>query len=353
MNTTLKYFVSFLLLVAAPVVNADELRMELEQTFAGSPRQFTRVQPGDEVTLELSATNVGEALGTGVILRYTWPEGLDIVDIVPSPAAAVTVQPDSRIINWHVGELFPATAGSQSIARLQLTGRVRHAVAGKTLHGDLIVVASDQPTSWVSKPPPAFGVAGIASVDLSVAVAGSFSQSGAFYNITYNVTVANAGPETAAEVFLALEVDPITADYIENATLTGPVGSTCDVNLPGCIYMNLNSGESIAFTATGQVLVDDGPINIPITFVVATNDVDTDTTNDRMHAQIALPAPPDDGGGGAVGGLLLTFLALMAVLSPAASRRRVSVQQSPTRPRRRARKGYATSTRASETFPLV
>lgn len=311
MKTLLTIFVSFLLFVADTAAGGDELQLELGQSIAGQTARYTWVSPGEDIIIELTASNVGEALGTGVVLRYEWPAGLELIGVTSMPAAAVSVAPDNGTLDWHVGELFPAaTPGLDSSAKLVLTGRVQHAAAGRTLHGELSVVASDQAASWVANTAPALGVAGAATVDLSITASGRFTQGGMFHNLTYDVTIENVGPETAAEVFLLLEIAPVTADLIENPTLTGSAGTTCDIDLPGCIYFNLGPGESVSFTATGQVLVDDGPVDIAIDFIAATNDADTDTTNNRARARVSLPEAPEEGGGGAMGLLLLALLAV-------------------------------------------
>lgn len=301
------------LALCSTMVGASELLLELEQSIAGSEAKHIHVQAGDEVTLVLSATNTGEAIGTALVLSYEWPSELEFVNYSASPAAAVLFDPDSGTVDWHMTQLWPAPQpGIQPGAQLHLTGRVSNAAAGRTLQGNFMASASDSMTAVDVGAPAKISVKGVGTADLSVNATGNFSRSGSFYNVTFDVLVSNAGPDPAAEVFLTLEIDPVTLDLLGTGNITGPAGSTCDVDLLGCIYFDLAAGETLAFTATGQVHVDDAPTNVPIDFVVVTNDADPELGNNRARGRVNLPAPADDGGGGgAAGALLLGLFALI------------------------------------------
>jgi len=298
---------------AAQVASADAPTIELEQSFPTTDAKRIAAGVGDEIQLAIQARNTGRRVATGLAASYAWPEELEFIGVTAYPAASVEFNGRSGTVTWHIGELFPASVGAmQTDARVVLSGRIRQRAAGRILSGELRLDSPDKEARSVAGAPVSVAVASFADVDLSVVADGSYSRSGPVYNVTYEVTVSNAGPDTSGDYVLALEIDDITADLIENATLTGPAGSTCDIDQLGCLSSDLAAGASAVFTATGQVSIDDAPVNVFVDFLVVSTDRDTDPANDRAFGRVSLPEPPEggggDGGSGAIGFLLVAVL---------------------------------------------
>lgn len=72
---------------------------------------------------------------------------------------------------------------------------------------------------------------------------------------------------------------------------------------------------SVDFTAAANVFVDNVPANIPVDFVVLSNDMDGDASNDRASGNVLLPAVGNgDDGGGAFGMMFLSAISLLVLL---------------------------------------
>ena len=143
---------------------------------------------------------------------------------------------------------------------------------------------------------------------------GSFSRSGRFYSVRYDVTVSNAGPDLAATSFLQLEISPVVLDQIEDGTIVGPTNTQCDIDQLTCLITDLAAGASVDFTATASVHVDEAPTNIFIDFIAIANDADSDLSNNLAFGAVFLPEPTGGGGGGG-GTLGLLFVGILLLLS--------------------------------------
>lgn len=318
MRTSCLGLIAIILGSTAGLAQSEPVHVELSQAFTGQQGGFLAASPGDLVRLEISAGNVGQAPGTGVVARYEWPSGLDFIDVISMPAAAVHLDPERGVLEWYIGDLFPQRAGAiPESSTLVLLGRVNEAAAGQLLQGTLSAFSTDGDIATSAGPTPAVAVAGQATVDLAASATGSFSRAGRFYSVRYDVTVSNAGPDLAATSFLQLEINPVVLDQIEDGTITGPANTQCDIDQLTCLITDLAAGASVEFTAIASVHVDEAPTNIAIDFVAIANDADSDLSNNRAFGNVSLPEPTGGGGsgGGGMSGLLFIGFLLLLTLS--------------------------------------
>lgn len=271
---------------------------------------------GEVVRFDITASNRGDD-ASGVVVNYDWPGGLIFVDASSPRGGAVQLNVAGDQLAWHVGDL----AGSDGLANgdtatLTVRALVGAGTEGQTLTGKLSVSAMDQPAHVHSVVTSGVRVKSVNTVDLAVASDNSFAQGGGSFNVTYNVTVTNNGPEVATGVFLQVTIDPVTFDAIEDGSFTPPAGVICDEDALSCLIGDMDPNTSVDIRIDGRVLFDSTPIGISITLDALSSDTDTDLNNNRIFASVFLPeVEVDDGGGGVPGPWLLVLLAVATLAS--------------------------------------
>ena len=303
-----KYIVTALAastLVNGTVIASEALQIELTQSgTVGTSPLPSRAAVGDVVMVRMQAVNLGSVPGTGTVVRYEWPRELELLDIDSNPAAAVIFRVGASRLDWHIGDL-PADA--ERPAKLALTARVSAGSEGKLLDGELRLIQSDQEAKVSTGPAAAIAVAGMADVDLQISSDGSFSQAGAFYNVSFMIDITNNGPETATNVSLQVTIDNFTLSEIEDGGFNAvPSGVTCDDTVLACALGDIAANETVNIVLAGRVSVDSAPINVPVQLDVSTSDIDNNLSNNIVNDVVSLPEVEEEsGGGGAASWLLL------------------------------------------------
>jgi len=289
--------------LATPTISLDQTTTSLPAASNGLYRV------GELVQFEVTASNRGDD-ATGVVVNYDWPEGLQFVDAVSADSAAVQWESGDRLA-WHIGDL----SGADSVARLTVSGLVAAGAEGRRLSGKVSVGAMDQPAKVHTLVSAGVSVQSLSTVNLGVTSASTFTQGGGSFNVVFDVTVTNAGPELATDVFLQVTIDPVTFDAIEDGGFSPPAGVICDDAVLSCLLGDMAPNTSVDIRVSGRVLFDSAPINIPIQLDVLSSDTDTDLNDNTLFPSVSLPevGGGDGGGGGAVGTYLLVLLLLTSV----------------------------------------
>lgn len=301
------FHTTLLIAVSMPALTqAQQLEIRLEQHLVENRMSvFHLYEVGDVVRFELQAVNTGQLDGSGLVIDYSWPDGLEFLEVRSQPTAATELSATGERLSWYVDQLAAQNSGR---ANLLVLGRLQSSAAGQDIRGNLQLVASDQPASIENADPVQFAVRSLATVDLAVSGTATSSRGNGFFTADFTFTVTNAGPDTAQGVLLAVVIDPFTFNEIEDGNFIPPAGVTCDDVLLTCELGDIAAGSSIDVRATARVLFDSTPIGIPFDVSVSSNDTDTDLTNNQAFPSVFLPEVEVDEGGGAVGTPLLILI---------------------------------------------
>ena len=142
---------------------------------------------GQSTTFTVVVTNHGPARVTGLVVQDLLPAGLSLV--VASPSQGSYAEATGA---WTIGTLLTAEAATLT---LEATVTVAGAITNRAL-----VVARDQPDPVASNNSAAAVVNGTANADVGVTKIADTLAPLVGENVTFTVTVANAGPSPATGV---------------------------------------------------------------------------------------------------------------------------------------------------------
>lgn len=252
----------------APVGGTD---MAVEAT--GSP---ARVKPGDQVTYALSIANAGPVGATGVSLTDTVPAGVTVTSFSSSQGAPCTQLNDQ--VTCPLGSV--ATGGTASATVIATAG------SPGTVTNTAQVVANEP------DPNPANNTTSVVTnvlsgADLSIAVAGLPPTVDVGTPVTYVLTLADAGPETATGVSVTDTLGPgltLLSTSTSQGSCSGVSGSvTCALG-----SVAVGQAPSVTISATAGVAT-----SYPDTAQVAANEPDPNPGNNSAAARIARTGTAD------------------------------------------------------------
>ncbi len=256
----------------------------------------TTVTAGDGLTRTFTITvrNAGPSTATGVSLSDTWPAGFTRTSL---PAACTDV---------GGGPSFDCALGP-ILAGATTTLVVTYTVPASTPAGPQANTATV--SSSTTDPTPANNTATdtttvATSADLSVTKTDSPDPVIAGANLTYTITVANAGPNAAQSVSLT-DTLPAGTTFV---SLTAPAGFSCTTPAVGgngtvtCTIASLAAGATQTFTlivqvgasvAAGTVISNTATVSAATSDPNAANDSATTTTTVATSADLSVTEAGD------------------------------------------------------------
>jgi uncharacterized repeat protein (TIGR01451 family) len=239
--------------------------------------------PGTNIVYTLSVDNLGPSIATGVVVTDELPAGVDFVSAVASVGTFSAV---SGTVTWSVGNLAP----SDPVQTLDITVFIQPAATGQLVNSAAV-------SSMTSDPDLSNNIATLtttldAEAGLTVTKTDTPDPVVAGDELSYTVTVGNAGPSTATDVTLT---DTLPAEVSLVSAVSLDAGVTCAEILIGvveCSLGDLDPGETVTIVIT--VLVDpstpDGTILTNTAAVSSPDDPDgaeaTATTTVITRAEI-------------------------------------------------------------------
>ena len=266
------------------VVAAADL--QLTKTDAPDP-----VVAGTNLTYTLTARNNGPSSAAGVVVEDFLPSGVSIVSVSTPDGACVAGVPGSALqpTTCNLGTLAPLAQEvvtivvqvlPQTVGSLQNSARVSSSTADPDNSNDL----ATSTTTVTSR------------ADLSLVKADSPDPVSAGAELTYVLTVSNAGPSTATGISLA-DTLPAEVDYLGAVVSAG--GGTC-LPLAGvptvvtCSLGSLDPGGAVVVTLTVRVKasVPNGTVINQVAAVSSTS-TDPNLANNGASASTTVLAVAD------------------------------------------------------------
>lgn len=224
---------------------------------------------GSNIVYELTASNAGPSVATGVVVTDNLPSQLDFVS---NDCGASFVDPT---LTWNVGTLAP---GASAVCTLT----VQVAVTGSITNTATIASATTDPTPGNNSASAVVGGAELAdlAIGLTANAPGALALGDGF---VYTVTGTNGGPGTAIDVDFSLDL-PINVDVLSNDCGALPAGSTLNWNVA-----SLASGAAASCEITVLVAL---PGDILATAAVVSASLDPDPTNNSTELLLSAQTVP-------------------------------------------------------------
>lgn len=207
------------------------------------------VTPGTDITYSLTVANAGPNAASGVSFSDPLPAGLTFVSGAQNTGPAFTCTTPAVGATGTASCSLAGTLASGASATFTLVAHVPPAATGSVANTATVTATSPDPVAGNDSATSTATIS--ASADLSVTKTGAATVN-AGSNLTYTITVANAGPSDAQTVALS---DPLPAftTFVSAVQGTGPaftcttpaVGATGTVS---CSIATLASGASASFT---------------------------------------------------------------------------------------------------------
>jgi uncharacterized repeat protein (TIGR01451 family) len=256
--------------VVAPVPPA---MADLSVSKFGSPNPVT---VGSNLTYTITVTNAGPDAATNTVAIDALPSGVTFV------SATGGIQPVSGVLTFAVGTL--ASGGSAN-----LTVVIQPTAAGSVTNSVTVSSATTDPaagnnsasavTSVIAPPPPA-------SSDLAITKTASPNPVTVGSNLTYTISVTNAGPSAATNTSV---VDTLPPGVAFISTTGG-----AQISTNGLIFAlgTMASGASTNITVIVQPNAVGNITNFVTVSSVTADPVPTNNTATVITTVVALPPPP-------------------------------------------------------------
>ncbi len=260
----------------------------------------TSVSVGGEISYELVVTNAGPATAKGVIVTDPLPVGLTAVQ---SSSTAGTCSGDATVL-CALGDLAPGA---------NVTVDIKVSVAAAAIPGmstNTAMVTSPTPDPDVANNSSSAAVMITGLADLAVSKSAERSEAVLGDNLTYTITVSNAGPSAALNPVVT-DVLPKGLSFVSAKPSTGAYDSVTGAwTMP-----SLASGSSATLLVVTKV---DAVGKIVNTATARSDTPDPSAPNNASSAEIISTAPVVPGAGlgstgAAIAGPLGLALALLAI----------------------------------------
>jgi len=257
---------------------------------------ITKVGPAfagadSDVSYTLTFVNAGPDDATTAALSDTLPGTMTFVSLTQTSGPAISCSTPS-VGSGGAITCNPALFPASTTAKFTLVGHIPPGTASGTSYTNAVTVSgTDDPNPENNATQTTLIVA---TVDVSVTKTGPGSTTAAT-PVAYTITVANAGPDTATNVFLA-DVLPPGTTFVSLSHDSGTAPTFCatpTVGLNGpvtCNFATLTSGASSQFTLT----IDSGSApSIDNTATVTTESFDTNLANNESIASTTVTQSAD------------------------------------------------------------
>jgi uncharacterized repeat protein (TIGR01451 family) len=254
----------------------------------------TDVQVGDPVTFTVTATNGSSGTAHAVTLIDTPPPGAVITPACDAPAADNTV-------SCHPGDLAPTGSATYTVqATAAAVGQLCN--AANVLEQETDSNPADNQVSTCvtvheAPPPPA-------QVDLQITGTGAPEPATVKSNVTYKLTVTNAGPDTANNTVVSATM-PLGLYTLWGKSKAGACTYTTSTRVLSCplgavattapvITVRARSTKAGTFTPTFSVAADETdltPANNTVSITTTANPVAPSGDTDVSVVETATPNP--------------------------------------------------------------
>ncbi len=263
----------------------------------------TMAEVDDLVWLHFALENGEAAPRYGLMPEIAIPDGLEIIGVESTPAAAAVVDGHGRI-DWHLQSIG---IGSET-THLDVLTRVAPSAAGRYLE---TTAAVGQKALGSAK----LAVKSLATVDLVGDISVAERRNGGNIEVVFTMTVTNAGPEPSMPVLLTLDVDQGLLDEIEDSSrFEHGTDVECDRDLLVCGFMGLDVGQTRSVDAVLVFVPGDGGFSMTMAGVFESTDTDVDSSNNDVNLSYFLDRgdirDEEEGGGGSAGWWLIGVLGI-------------------------------------------
>lgn len=253
------------LLLAAPDI-ALQMSVDVAVPAVGQPVEFT-----------VKASNVGDAAAAGVVVNDKLPVEL----AVPAGRAAFTSVGtyDPATGAWSIGSLDPGTSATLVIPAIVVAPTQPPCIINiaETSHSLDTQRSNNRALVAVRR------TAADRCVDLKVtAFNTSGYDCGSSMRLSYAVSVSNAGPDDASNVFVDLSQTPVIAP---NLRFTG---TSCSGTR--CALGSLAAGASSSLEVTSDSFSNNKDRSVTLLFATSSSDTDHSTSNNQQTIERPLPA---------------------------------------------------------------
>jgi uncharacterized repeat protein (TIGR01451 family) len=209
--------------------------------------------PNSNVQFNIVISNGGPTAAQSVSFNDPLPGGMTFVSMVQDSGPVFSCPTNPAPGSGGTVTCTLATMNAGATASFTLT---THIPAGSAEYTNLVTVTSSTPDPNTGNN---VGVAGLtaSSADISATKSGPASAT-AGANISWTLTLANAGPETASNATLVDQL-PTGTTFVSMVQNSGPVATVCTTPAVGqngqvaCIFNSLTSGASAQFTLTAAI----------------------------------------------------------------------------------------------------
>ncbi|WP_331714960.1 hypothetical protein, partial [Auraticoccus cholistanensis] len=234
------------------------------------------VTAGEALGWQVTVRNDGPSSAEGVVVTDELPSGLGEVSVLSTLGTCVR---DGDTVRCELGALAP---GTEATIDLAVVGGLPAGYATGTLTNTATATSpTDDSASDDGSPDgrtDSVDTEVVARADLNVskqATTGSFTAGG---EVSWTITVSNAGPSTARDV----ELTDVAPGGVTGLTLTGPGGVECDGLV--CSLDDLRPGReaAVVITATGQLPADVTADSLANQALVTTTTTDPNPGDDEV-----------------------------------------------------------------------
>jgi uncharacterized repeat protein (TIGR01451 family) len=270
-----------LMLTAAPAAADPEGDASVEMTAPSS------VQAGDEITYTITvASNGGPA--TEVELEDAVPSGTTAVSASTSDSDAEcdAVGPSTTVFTCDLGTI-PADESTTVTLVVDTTSTTPSPVQNTVTitDGDSVPDNDTDTTSTTVEPPPP------PAADLSLTKSDSPDPVLVGEQLTYTLTVANAGPDTATDVVL---VDNLPASTTLMST-SSTQGSCSGTTFVSCLLGAIPSGGTATVTIVVKPTDDGAVLNFALVGAEDPSDPNESNNSDSVTTTVVAPSQPPPG----------------------------------------------------------
>jgi uncharacterized repeat protein (TIGR01451 family) len=253
------------LLSAAPDI-ALQMSVDVAVPAAGQPVEFT-----------VKASNVGDAAAGGVVVSDKLPAELAI----PAGRAAFTSVGtyDPATGAWSIGSLEPGTSATLVIPAIVVAPTQPPCIINiaETSHSLDTQRSNNRSLVAVRR------TAADRCVDLKItALNSSGYECGNSMRLSYAVSVSNAGPDDASNVFVDLSQTPVIAPNLRFA------GTNCSGTR--CVLGSLAAGASSSLEVTSDSFSNNKDRSVTLMFSTSSGDTDYSASNNQVTIERSLPA---------------------------------------------------------------
>ena len=260
--------------MASTVVTGVDADLSLAKLDTPDP-----VNVGATLTYNLTVTNNGSANATNVVLTDTLPANVTFGMATPSQSSCSQA---AGVVTCNLG-----TINNGAMATVAITVTPLAAAGGTAVNNTASVSATENDPNLMNNSASAMTTVN-AVAELSVTNTDAPDPVNAGSNVTYTVTVANAGPNNASNVMLS-DTLPANSAFVSAM----PSQGMCAAPAAGVVTCNLGAIASGA-NANVMVVVTPGAAAVPSitnTASASAAEVDTNAANNTNIAQMTAVTP--------------------------------------------------------------